>query len=133
MVKGSSGCGSGQQWALELIEENGRWQVTGLSTFPDSQARREIESLVSTILKKRTRDSIFQGQLSGREVSMGQIQFWQLSSPQLAVDVEKANYCKAYLKVQENEKESIYKLIFRKDQNYWVVNTFTSENLSSLF
>ncbi len=133
MVKGSSGCGSGQQWALELIEENGRWQVTGLSTFPDSQPRREIESLVSTILKKGTRDSIFQGQLNGREVSMGQIQFWQLSSPQLAADVEKANYCKVYLKVQENEKESIYKLIFRKDQNYWVVNTFTKENLSSLF
>jgi hypothetical protein len=57
-----------------------------------------------------------------------------MSDPHLAADIEYANHCKVYLKVKENNKELIYKMLLTKtDENKWVLDVITKDRLSSLY
>jgi len=130
----SFGTGYGGEWAVELIEQNHRWFVTGLSTFPDSPVREEVKETILKVIKEAQEGKAFRAELKNKDVKIGQIQFWRLSEPHRSPDIESANYCKAYLKVKENGKEIIYKLILeKKDQIHWQVNRLSKNLLSSLF
>ncbi len=130
----SFGSGMGMEHALELIKkEDGKWYVTGLSTFPYSAKARELRQKAEQSVKEIQDKGLYGGVLKGKQVKVGQVQFWRLSEPHLSPDVDTANYCKVYLKVSGNGKEEIYKLVLdRKNQNYWKVNTLNKEHLSGL-
>ncbi len=133
-ARNSFGAGLGMNNAVELIKINNKWYVTGLSTFPNSKQYKEVKTKVEAIVKQAQQGKLFDGQLKDKEVLIGQIQFWQLSDPHLADNIDFANYCKVYLKVKENGKEVLYKLILdRKNQNYWKEGSLSKERLSMLF
>jgi hypothetical protein len=133
-ARGSNGSGESLVTVMELIKSSGTWYVTGLSTFPDSKQYTEVKSKVEDIIKQAVAGKIFDGVLKDREVKLGQIQFWQLSEPHLADNIEYANYCKIYLKVMEGNEEVLYKLVLdRKKQNYWKESVLSKERLSMLF
>jgi len=133
VAENSMGSGMGMQHSLELIKESGKWYVTGFSTFPDSKEAREMRQRVEKIAKQARAGSLFDGQLNGKEIEVGQIQFWQLSEPHLASKVGNANYCKVYLKVKDNGEEVIYKLVLEKKGNSWKAIILDKERLSYLF
>lgn len=128
-----SGGGLAMDYALELIKKQDSWYVTGFSTFPYSAQREEVKQKVEKYVQEAQSGKIFPGKLENKEVEIGQIQFWRSSMPHLSPDVRTANFCKVYLKVKENGREEIYKLVLdRKNQNYWKPTKLTKENLSYL-
>lgn len=129
----SMGSGMGMGCSLELIKADGKWYVTGFSTFPDSPQAKQVKQQVEKVVKKARAGSLFEGVLKGKEVEIGQIQFWQLSAPHLASNAETANYSKVYLKVKENGEETVYKLVLVKSGGSWKVNSLDQERLSYLF
>lgn len=132
--RNSSGSGFGMQHSLELIKENGKWYVTGLSTFAESPEAAKMKTIVENMVKDIRQNGSFDGILKGKDVQIGQIQFWRLSDPHLSPDIKTANYCKVYLKVMEDGKEQIYKMVLDKEnQNYWKVSKITKDRLSGLF
>ena len=57
-----------------------------------------------------------------------------MSDPHLAANIEYSNHCKVYLKVKQNNKELIYKMILTKTgENKWTVDAITKDRLSSLY
>ncbi len=124
----SSGTGFGEGWVTELIKRDNRWYITGLSTFPNSQESKEVRQVAENYITSQSNS-----ELKGKEVSIGQIQFWQLSDPHLAASSENANYCKIYLKVKESGKESIYKLVLHKALTEWKIESLSKDHLSGLF
>jgi hypothetical protein len=47
--------------------------------------------------------------------------------------VGSADYCKVYLKVKNNGKQEIWKMVLdKKNQSYWYPTKLSRENLSSL-
>ena len=133
-ARNSSGAGLGMNNIVELMKKNSKWYVTGLSTFPYSKQHVEIKSKVEALVKQAQQGKLFNNELKDKQVQIGQIQFWQLSEPHLADNIESANYCKVYLKVTENGAEVLYKLILdKKNQNYWKEGDLSKERLSLLF
>jgi hypothetical protein len=133
-AKNSSGMGVGMSNAIELVKIYNKWLVTGLSTFPDSKQHSELKNKVESLVKQAQQGKLFNGILKDKEVQIGQIQFWQLSEPHLADNIDSANYCKVYLKVKESGTEILYKLILdRKNQSYWKEGSLSKERLSLLF
>ena len=134
LARNSSGTGMSTNSVIELIKKDNNWYVAGLSTFPNSKQYMELKTKVEAVVKQAQEGKLFNGMLKDKEIQIGQIQFWQLSEPHLADNIDNANYCKIYLKVKEENKEVLYKLIFdRKKQNYWKESTLSKENLSKLF
>lgn len=133
VAENSMGSGMGMQCRLELIKQDGNWYVTGLSTFPDSSQAKQVKQQVEKIVKQAWAGSLFDGVLKGKEIGIGQIQFWQMSDPHLASNIEHANYAKVYLKVKEGEEEVVYKLVLVKSGSSWKVNSLDKERLSYLF
>lgn len=137
VVRVSSFTGSGGasivDYALELIEKDDNWYVTGLSTFPFSQQRNEVKEIIEEYINDAQEGKIFPGELEDKEVEIGQIQFWASSLPHLAPNVGSADYCKVYLKVKNNGKQEIWKMVLdKKNQSYWYPTKLSRENLSSL-
>ncbi|MBZ4686397.1 MAG: hypothetical protein JG764_30 [Clostridiales bacterium] len=120
-------------YALELIKLEENWYVTGLSTFPYSQLREELQQRVEKYLQDAQNGQIFQGILKDKVVEIGQIQFWRSSMPHLSPDVESANFCKVYLIVKTDGKEEIYKMVLdKKNPNYWEVTKLSQKDLNHL-
>lgn len=133
LVNNDTGGGLSMDHALELIKKGGKWYVTGFSTFPFSSQREEVKNLVEKYVMDAQEGKIFSGILEGKEVEIGQIQFWRYSLPHLAPNIETANFCKVYLKVKSNGQEKIYKMVLdRQNQNYWKPTKLTDKELSSL-
>ncbi|MGI6224661.1 MAG: hypothetical protein ACOYJ1_00255, partial [Peptococcales bacterium] len=129
----SSGGESSMDYALELVENDNEWYVTGLSTFPDSQMRNDLEKIIKEYVSESQKGKIFPGELEGKEVEIGQIQFWTSSLPVFAADVKNADYCKVYLKVKYNGKQEIYKMVLdKKNQSYWKPVGLSRGNLSGI-
>ncbi|MEA1961308.1 MAG: hypothetical protein U9N81_08580 [Bacillota bacterium] len=124
----SFGSGFGNGWYAEFVKKDDRWYITGLSTFPDSHQTWKVTKVAEDFIADKNNSA-----LKDKEVTIGQIQFWQLSEPHLAMNPEHANYCKIYLKVKENGEESIYKLVLHKDDETWKVDSLDKNNLSHLF
>jgi len=128
-----SGGNSSMDYALELTNNEGSWYVTGLSTFPHTERRESLEKIIKKYVSDAQKGKLFPGELEGKEVEIGQIQFWTSGLPHLAPDVESANYCKVYLKVNNKGKQEILKMVLdRRNQNYWKPIKLSRENLSQL-
>lgn len=131
-ARSSSGSSESINNAVELIKKDNKWYVTGMSTFPYSKQQAEVKAKVEEIIKQAQQGKLFNGELKDKEIQIGQIQFWQLSEPHLADNIDSANYCKVYLKVKE--EEVLYKLILdRKNQSYWKATSLSKDKLSKLF
>lgn len=119
---------------IELIQINDRWYITGASTFPFSKQYKKVKQECEKLIRKGIRGEIFEDKLNGKEVEIGQIQFWQMSEPHLASDAEYANYCKVFLKVKENNRWITYKMTLQKvTDNKWQLVYFDDEKLINLF
>lgn len=130
----SSGSGFGAAYTLELIKKYEKWYVTGFSTYPFSKQTEDVKRKAEQLVKEARSGKIFDGQLKDKEIKIGQIQFWQMSSPHLADNIDSANYCKVYLKVTENGSEIIYKMILnKKNQKEWKADSLSKDMLHTLF
>jgi hypothetical protein len=90
-----------------------------------------MKTRVEKIAKDANEGKLFEGKFKGKDVKIAQIQFWQMSEPTLSSNVDYANYCKVYLRVIENGKEIIYKMVLSKDRS-WAPAMPESEGLSWL-
>jgi len=107
--------------AYEMVKQNGSWYVTGLSTFPGSQERERIEVLVGNFISSaqsgapapvQEEQSIrFYEKIKGKEVRMGQIQFWNMSEPHRSTSAEQAKIALVYLYAGGER----YKLVLSRD------------------
>lgn len=129
--RSSSGAASGIERALELIKKDNCWHVTGLSTFPDSQKAKDLKVKVEKIIKDMKAGSLFEGEFKGADIEIGQIQFWQMSDPTLSSDIDHSNYCKVYLKVLKDGRETMYKMVLSKEKS-WAPARPAAEGLSWL-
>lgn len=129
----STGGGFGEAYTLELIKKYEKWYLTGFSTYPYSKQAGDVKKRVEQCVKDARAGKIFDGQLKGKEIKTGQMQFWQMSSPHLAEDISYANYCKVYLKVTENGQETMYKMVLeKKNQKEWKPTSLSKDWLSGL-
>lgn len=120
---------------IELIKkDNKRWYITGLSTFPQSDEMKEVKSETQGYIKDLENGALFEGELANKNISMGQIQFWEKNFPQLASDIKKADSCKIYLKTEsENNTAVYYKLILEKQNSkYWKPVSLQKDKLYGL-
>lgn len=132
-VRNSFGSAMGMEHAIELVKENNKWYVTGLSTFPYSSQAKEIRKKAEQFVKQIQDKGSYNGALKGKQVTVGQVQFWRLSDPHLSPDVNSANFCKVYLKVNEDGKEVIYTMVLdKKYQRDWKVNSLRKDQHSGL-
>lgn len=135
----SGGSGWSFGCAYELIRQEGKWYITGLSTFPQSKERQQVEkgakSFINNTMKggknpfsQEASREIYE-KIKGKNIGLGQIQFWAMSEPHLAPAIERANYAKVYLEVEGE----LYKLVLTKKGSInWRVESL-SENLLGLF
>lgn len=129
----SSGGGFGEAYTLELIKNHEKWYITGFSTYPYTKQAEDAKKKVEKYVKDARAGRLFEGQLKGKDIKIGQIQFWQMSSPHLADSINYANYCKVYLKVMENGQEVIYKMVLEnKNQKEWKPKSLSKGRLSGL-
>lgn len=137
--KDSSGAFSVITSTVSIIKIDEEWYVTGFSTFPNSVEREIVYATVNDYIQNdMLLDSTMTGlefnqELKGKEVIIGQIQFWQMSEPHLADNVEHSNYTKVYLTVYENGNSEIFKMILEKEGNQWKPLYLDKDNLSKLF
>ncbi|MCC5909055.1 MAG: membrane lipoprotein lipid attachment site-containing protein [Clostridiaceae bacterium] len=132
-TKNSYGRSVDMEYALELIKKEGSWYITGFSTFPYSPEYKEISIIVEETIASIQKGKLFSGELKDKEISIGQIQFWISGMSQLAPSVENANAAKVFLKVSNQDKEEIYKLVLEKmNESYWEPTKLSGEDLSSL-
>jgi hypothetical protein len=77
---------------------------------------------------------LFDGKLKDYDISIAQIQFWEMSEPHLADNITSANFCKIYIRVRKNGTEETYKLIVdKKNQKDWKPSRLDNLRLSHLF
>ncbi|MGH4125465.1 MAG: hypothetical protein ACREV6_21330 [Clostridium sp.] len=139
LVQSYSGSGLSMDNSVELNKVDNKWYITGFSTFPNSKeyktVKTKVESLINLIKSGNlTLQNNIHSELAGKNIEIGQIQFWQMSDPHLASNVEYSNHCKVYLKVVDNNKEVIYKMLLTKaGENKWMLDTITKDRLSSLY
>jgi len=130
----SFGTGMGITHALELIKKEDRWYVMGFSTFPDSKKTKHVRSKVLKYIEEMKKGTLFDGRFKGKDVNILQIQFWRMSDPHLSPDIDTANFSKVYLGIQENGKETIYKMILdNKNYKDWKPIDITNERLGMFF
>ena len=136
-LQDSKGSGGGFGTTYELVRKEGRWYITGQSTFPQSKERQKVEKVVIDFIKnaekgasisfnQETTQQIY-NQLKGKQIELGQIQFWAMSEPHMASSIEWSNHAKVYLQVADK----IYKLVLEKKTGGWQVISL-SENLLGL-
>ncbi|WP_392486177.1 hypothetical protein ACER0A_010365 [Haloimpatiens sp. FM7315] len=121
---------------LELIFSNNKWYINGLSTFSDTDEYLKIKNVCNEYIKLAEMGETLKGKFKGKHLTIGQIQFWQISEPKLASKIEESNYCKVYIKVtnNNNEEEEIYKVILHKELNkIWLIQDFQNNRLSYLY
>lgn len=125
--------GAGLGGAAELVMKDGTWYLTGYSTFPDSKEAAEARKKAEQYLMQALEGKLFDGAIKGKTAEVGQVQFWQMSSPHMA-DSSNSNYCKVFIKVYEGEKEKIYKMVMKRDgRNNWKAEILKDEPLHWLF
>lgn len=73
--------------AWELVQHDGAWFVSGFSTFPHAGERRAVFAAAERWQAER-----------GQAFTIGEIQFWQMSEPHLAPEVQWANYARVHLR-----------------------------------
>lgn len=138
-ARNSSGSGLGMDNSVELIKKENRWYITGFSTFPNSKEHKAVKNKVAALINliktgNLTLKNNIHSELKGKNIEIGQIQFWQMSDPHLAADIEYSNHCKVYLKVKVNNSELIYKMLLNNaDENKWVLDAISKDRLSSLY
>lgn len=133
-VHNSEGSGMGQGLPLELIKKDDRWYVMGISTFPNSKKAKEVRKLAAKYIEDIKKGTLYDGKLKGKDIEIVQIQFWTMSEPHLSDNIDYANYSKVYIKVKENEKQTIYKMILNnKDYRDWKPKIITNERLGRFF
>lgn len=133
-ISNSFGSGSGTGEVLELVKRDNQWFITGFSTFPYSKEYTKVEALVKKYVKQCKAGTLFNGQLKGKNITIEQIQFWEMSDPHHSNNIKSANYCKVYLKVKENNKDVIYKMVLNKKyQSNWKPTTLKTSDLWWLF
>ncbi|HOV80232.1 MAG TPA: hypothetical protein PK728_09000 [Bacillota bacterium] len=126
--------------AYEMIKLDGRWYVTGLSTFPRSRERKEIAELVggfisscrgngpAPVLDEQSRQ--FYEQIGGKEIRAGQIQFWNMSEPHRSSSAEHSMYAVVCLYAGEAR----YKLVFSREQTFdWQIERLGDFRRPGLF
>lgn len=126
--------------AYEMINLDGSWYVTGLSTFPRSRERKEITELVDAFIASSQNNGSapvlddqsrqFFEQLRGKELRAGQIQFWNMSEPYRSPNAGQANFALVYLYAGE----AGYKLIFSHEPGQdWQIESIRDSSRPGLF
>jgi hypothetical protein len=71
----------------ELIQKDGRWFITGFSTWPDSNVRKDVYRACSRYIEKEIisgkREDVIKGPF--QDVKVGEIEMWAMSEPHRAV------------------------------------------------
>ncbi|SHH26395.1 hypothetical protein [Clostridium grantii] len=110
--------------SITLLENEDQWKITGFSTFPNSIEKEKVTESIETYINKKSffKDSDWLlGDIKGKDITIGQIQFWSLNNALLSEDVEYANFAKIYLNVSEDVNKEIYELSAEKQGSDWVV------------
>ncbi|MBB6218420.1 hypothetical protein HNQ80_004584 [Anaerosolibacter carboniphilus] len=134
-LRDDGGSGWGFGCSYELVRKEGKWYITGLSTFPGSKERVKVEKVALDFIKNagagkkynfsNEKDQEIYNNLKGEVLDLGQIQFWRMSMPHLASAVESANYAKVYLE----GKEQVYTLILTKKSGSWKADVLSKEQV----
>ncbi|HEY9061021.1 MAG TPA: hypothetical protein VIO64_11060 [Pseudobacteroides sp.] len=106
---------------LDLIKQNNKWLVTGISTFPSTQTAKDVRKRAEQLVKKVQDNGMYGGILKNKAVIVGQVQFWSLSEPHFAPSIEAANHALVYLKANDNGTEKVYKMTLQKQGKSWDV------------
>ncbi|MFZ5969666.1 MAG: hypothetical protein ACOYVK_21100 [Bacillota bacterium] len=132
-VSNSFGTGMGMGSAFEMVKKDGRWYVTGLSTFPNSSKAKTVREKVLKYMEEVKLGRLFDGELKGKELELVQIQFWRMSEPHLSPDIDSANYCKVYFKVKNDGEDVLYKMVLdQKNYKDWKPIKLDKERLIGL-
>jgi hypothetical protein len=119
---------------MELIKVDGKWYVTGFSTFPMEQQTKDIRAIVENYVKQIKEGVLIEEMLKDAEIEIGQLQFWSKDGDRMATDITTSGYCKAYLTATQNGVAKIYKLVLKKDADgTWKVSQLTDKSISTLF
>lgn len=104
---------------LELINENGRWYVTGMSTFPQSSVTQNIKILAQNFMDQAKKEKLFNGVVCGKHLTIGQMQFWSNNNGEIHMtnNPATADYCKVLFKEKKNRGTRIYVMLLTKDYN----------------
>lgn len=128
---------SSNQIELIYLDQEKKWYITGFSTFISSEEYEKVHSLCEKYIEEAKQGNLFEGVFKDKYIGLGQIQFWQMSSPTLSSDIKDSNHCKVYLNVKENENDdntTIYKMILEKDNlGNWKIESLSKDNLSKLY
>ncbi|WP_035294158.1 PD40 domain-containing protein [Clostridium sp. KNHs214] len=120
--------------ALTYNAKESKWYVTGLSTFNYAEEYQKVKKLCMDYLVKGKEGKMFMGIFKDKELSLVQIQFWDIAKPGLAANIYNGNYCKVYIKLKEKPKDTIYKIILHKDaKGNWELTDLKNERLSYLY
>lgn len=106
---------------LELIKQNNKWLVTGISTYPSTQTSKEVRKRAEQLVKDIQDNGMYGGILKNKAVTVGQVQFWSLSDPHFAPSIEAANHALVYLKANDSGTEKVYKMTLQKQGKSWNV------------
>lgn len=119
---------------MELIKEDGKWYVTGFSTFPMERTTNDVRTIVEAYVKQIKEGILLEEMLKDAEIEIGQLQFWSSDGDKLATDIATSGYCKAYLTATQYGVSKLYKLVLKKDaEGKWSVTRLTDNYISSLF
>lgn len=120
--------------SLTYNAKENKWYVTGISTFNNTDEYKKVKDLCMDYMVKGKEGKLFMGIFKDKELSLVQIQFWDISKPGFAANIDKGNYCKVYMKLKDESKDTIYKLILHKDtQGNWELTDLKNERLSYLY
>jgi len=132
--KNTSGIENSIDQYMELIKVDGKWYVTGFSTFPMEQQIKEIRTVIEDYVKQIKEGILIEDMLKDAHIEIGQLQFWNKDGDRMATDIANAGYCKAYLTAIQDGTSKIYKLVLKKDSDgKWVISQLTGESISGLF
>jgi hypothetical protein len=109
---------------ITLLEDDEQWKITGFSTFPNSNEKEKVFKSIGTYINQnaffRSTDSILE-EIKGKDIAIGQIQFWNLNNLVLSEEVEYANFAKIYLNVTSDGNTETYEVDSEKQGNDWVI------------
>ena len=129
----SYGQSFGDDHSVELVKKSQTWYITGFSTFPQKSERERAMQAALKYMNMATEGSIGGIDFKGLDVNLGQIQFWRYARAEFAADIEYADCCKLYLKVNGAKGRSVYRMTMEKAlDGSWRFKEITNENLSGL-